>query len=700
MSDIAKAYVQIIPTAEGIKGSLDNMFSNEASSAGEKAGSGFSGGLTKALGGVAKVTAGAVTAASAAVGAITKTAVDNFADYEQLEGGIETLFGSAAPTVMYNAQKAFETAGMSMNEYMETSIGSAAALISSLGGDQVKAAKLMDVSMVDMADNVNKMGTSMEAVQNAYKGFSKGNFTMLDNLALGFSGSKEGMQQLLDKAKEISGVSFNIDSYADIVQAIHVVQEDMGIAGTTAKEGAETISGSLSTLGAAWQNLMTGIANPDSDLGLMIQNVVKAAENVLKNMMPAIEQALSGVSQLVERIAPVIADKLPGLLETILPSLLRAATHLITALAETLPSLVQELLPPIIDAATQIITAIAKIIPQLISTLLTTAPEIISSLMQAGFDLILDLTEGLKEPEAVQSIIDAVINIIDTMVMWLGEYANVLVDAAVKIIVTLVEALTNPDNIARVVDMSIFLITSILDALINAAPQLMEAAPVIILNLLTALVENAPKILDAAVALIENFIDGLTENGPEVIEQGVELVLKIVAGLIKAIPKIVLASLEIIGKIKDAFKNVDWLQLGKDILNGLITGIKNSLGNLEDAVKDAAKTALNGAKKFLGIKSPSRVFRDQVGQMIDLGLAEGIDEYTSPIQKAMNSLSDMTQNGLNVATQLTAPQAYQTSALAPAGYGDLTIPVYIGQTKFTQAVVTANQINKFRSGGR
>ena len=700
MADIAKAYVQIIPSAEGIQGSLDNMFSKEAASAGEQAGSGFSGGLTKAVGGIAKVTAGAVTAASAAVGAITKSAVDNFKDYEQLEGGIETLFGSAAPTVMYNAQKAFETAGMSMNEYMETSIGSAAALISSLGGDQVKAAKLMDVSMVDMADNVNKMGTSMEAVQNAYKGFSKGNFTMLDNLALGFSGSKEGMQQLLDKAKELSGVSFNIDSYADIVQAIHVVQEDMGIAGTTAKEGAETISGSLGTLSAAWQNLMTGIANPDSDLGLMIQNVVKAAENVLKNLMPAIEEALSGVSQLIERIAPVIADKLPGLLESILPSLLNAATHLITSLAETLPSLVQQLLPPLIDAATQIFTAVTKVIPGLISTLLTTAPDVISSLMQAGFDLMLDLADGLTEPGAIQSVIDAVLNIVETIGMWISEYAGVLAEAATKIIVTLVETLTNPDNIGRMVDLAITLIMSIADALIDAAPQLMEAAPVIILNLITALVENAPKILEAAVALIENFIDGLTENGPEMIQQGVELVLKIVAGLIKAIPKIVLASLEIIGKLKDAFKNVDWIQFGKDIIGGIITGIKNSLDSLGEAVKDAAKTALNGAKKFLGIKSPSRVFRDQVGQMIDLGLAEGIDEYTSPIQKAMNSLSNMTQNGLNVATQLTAPPTYQTAELAPAGMGDITIPVYIGQTKFTQAVVNANQINTFRSGGR
>ena len=229
MADIAKAYVQIVPSAEGIKGSIENMLGGEAQKAGESAGSKIGSGMSKALGTAAKVGAAAmgiatsaVGAASTAVGAVAKQSVDAYANFEQLEGGIKTLFGSAAPAVMKNAEKAFESAGQSMNDYMEISIQSAAALIKSCGEDQAKAAELMDVSIVDMADNVNKMGTSMEGVQNAYRGFSRGNFTMLDNLAMGFAGTKEGMQQLLEKAQELSGVEYDIESSNQTVPFLSV----------------------------------------------------------------------------------------------------------------------------------------------------------------------------------------------------------------------------------------------------------------------------------------------------------------------------------------------------------------------------------------------------------------------------------------------------------------------------------------------
>ena len=366
MADIGKAYIQIIPSAEGIKGSLTDMFEGEAKSAGEKAGGTLGSGLAKAAGTAAKVAAGAMATTTAAVGAIAKESVSAYADFEQLSGGIETLFGSAAPTVMKNAEQAFRTAGQSMNDYMDTSIQSAAALINSLEGDQAKAAELMDVSIIDMADNVNKMGTSMEGVQNAYRGFSRGNFTMLDNLALGFAGTKEGMQELLDKAKEITGVEYNIDSYADIVKAIHAVQGEMEISGrsaedvaeifantgkqieeslgTTAKEGVTTISGSISTLQGAWTNLIAGLGNDSADLDSLIGNVVDSASAVLDNLQPIIEKVLTGFSNFVEKAAPIIADALPGLIDSLLPSLLTAAEQLLMALASALPSLISTLL--------------------------------------------------------------------------------------------------------------------------------------------------------------------------------------------------------------------------------------------------------------------------------------------------------------------------------------------------------------------
>lgn len=595
MADIAKAYVQIIPSAEGIKGSLGNILEGEAGSAGEKAGGVFSGKMGAVLGGVASVTAGAVAATTAAVGSLAKQSVDAYGEFEQLEGGIETLFGSSAPAVMKNAEAAFKTAGQSMNDYMETSIQSAAAMISSLDGDQAKAAELMDVSIVDMADNVNKMGTSMEGVQNAYRGFSRGNFTMLDNLALGFAGTKEGMQELLDKAQEISGIEYNIDSYADIVQAIHTVQEEMGIAGTTMKEGTETIEGSLTTLSGAWSNLVAGFGKDNANLDQLIGDVVNSASAVLNNLEPVIEKVLGGISEFISKAAPIIAEQLPVLIQNVLPALISSVSDLLSALLSALPS------------------------------------------------LLLVITQEL--PNLILQIVNA-----------LADNAGLLVDGAVTMIITLTEALTSPDMVVKLLEAAIRLILALADGLLRAIPQLLAAVPVIISNLAQSVVEGAPKLGEAAESLMKMIWDTIT--------------------------------------------NTDWLSLGANIIKGIINGITSQTSALFDTLSGLAKKALNAAKNVLGIHSPSTVFKDEIGQYIDLGIAEGIDDYANPIQSAMGRLSDMTQSGFSMATQAISAGSERQPQLAMAGYGDLTIPVYIGQQKFAQAVVGANKMNNYRSGGR
>lgn len=303
----------------------------------DKADKGFSefGKKIKAgLGAITAATAAAVGAGAAAVGKIVKDSVEAYGEYEQLVGGVETLFGDSAQTVLANSEKAFATAGMSMNEYMETSIQSAAALINSLDGDQAKAADLMDLSIIDMSDNVNKMGTTMEAVQNAYRGFSRDNFTMLDNLALGFAGTKEGMQELLDKAEQISGIKYDISSYSDIVQAIHVVQQEMGITGTTAAEAADTIQGSAGSMAAAWENLKVELAKEDGDIGQSLDILVNSALTVFDNIEPKIERALGGVSQFVAKAAPILIEKLPPMIENILPPLLSASGSLVFSIGK------------------------------------------------------------------------------------------------------------------------------------------------------------------------------------------------------------------------------------------------------------------------------------------------------------------------------------------------------------------------------
>ena len=629
MADVAKAYVQIIPSAEGIKGKLEQTLSGEAASAGEKAGGSLAGGLGKAMGGVAKVTAGAFAATSAAVGAIAKQSVDAYGDFEQLEGGIETLFGSAAPAVMKNAEQAFKTAGTSMNDYMETSIQSAAAMITSLDGDQAKAADLMDMSIVDMADNVNKMGTSMEGVQSAYRGFSRGNFTMLDNLALGFAGTKEGMQELLDKAQEISGVEFNIDSYADIVQAIHTVQEDMGIAGTTMKEGTETIQGSLTTLKGAWENLVAGFGKEDANLDELIGNLVDSAGAVLENLEPIIEKVLNGIGEFIGKAAPILAEQLPTLVSTLLPVLL--------------------------DAASELISAIASALPELISSLLAEAPSLIATLIQTGFDLILELLNGMTAPGAMDKLMNGIVEIVETIADWICEYADVLIEGAVTLVTTLATALTEPNTLVRLVEAALKLIIALAEGLLRALPQLIAAVPVIITNLFTALVQGVPKIAEAAVELVK--------------------------------------------AIFQTFTSIDWLGLGKDIITGIINGIISMAGALVDTMKNLAKSALEGAKNLLGIHSPSKVFRDDVGQMIGLGMVEGIEESINPVQNAMNALSAASIGKMNASNQIKN-SGYGQMQLAGAGFGDITIPVYIGSTKMGQAVASANNMNNYRSGGR
>ena len=292
---------------------------------------------------LAKISTAALGAAAAGVTALVKQSVSAYAEYEQLVGGIETLFGNSARKVLENANKAFATAGMSANEYMETSIQGAAALINSLGGDTEKAAELMDISIQDMSDNVNKMGTTMESIQNAYRGFSRGNFTMLDNLSLGFAGTKDGMEKLLEKAHELSGIDYNIESYADIVQAIHVVQQSMGITGTTAKEAAGTITGSMSSVKAAWKNLTVEMAKADGDVGKAFTVLGDNVGVMIENMLPRVEQALGGVGTLITEASPQITSAISKLLPKVLPSLLRTAVSLVssvgTAAISTIPDL-------------------------------------------------------------------------------------------------------------------------------------------------------------------------------------------------------------------------------------------------------------------------------------------------------------------------------------------------------------------------
>lgn len=322
--------------------------------------SGFGAKLKTGLANVAKVSAAAIGVASAGVAAIVKSSVDAYADYEQLVGGVETLFSnlegtvSAAPEVLANAERAYKTAGLSANEYMETVTSFSAALVSSLDGDYSKAAQISDMAITDMADNANKMGTSMESIQNAYQGFAKQNYTMLDNLKLGYGGTKSEMERLLKDAQKITGVKYDISNLSDVYEAIHVVQTEMGITGTTAKEAAATISGSLGMTKAAWENLVRAFGDKDADLSKYFGELVTSAKTAFKNILPVAEQALSGIVDVIAGIAPVIAEELPKLITDLLPGVVSAATSFVGGIVKAIPQIMQSLWDTLVVTITQV----------------------------------------------------------------------------------------------------------------------------------------------------------------------------------------------------------------------------------------------------------------------------------------------------------------------------------------------------------
>lgn len=500
----------------------------------------------------AKVGVAAVGAAATAIGALAKESVAGFAEQEQLIGGIETMYKNSADTMIAYANDAFKTAGLSANEYMSTAIESSAAMISSLDGDTKKAAEMTNMAITDMSDNVNKMGTSMESLQNAYRGFSRGNFTMLDNLALGFAGTKEGMQQLLDKAKELSGVEYNIDSYADIVQAIHVVQDEFGITGTTAKEASSTISGSLASMKTAWENLVVGFSNENANIGQMIDNLVNSAETAFKNIMPAVERALTGIASFVEKIAPILAEKLPAVIGSVLPSLLNAATNLINGLVSALPSILQVLIDQV---------------PMIISMIVPTIVSLLPQIVELGLQLILALADGISQnlPTLVPVIVKVVLDICDNLV----------------------------DNIDLLVDATIQLMAGLTEGMIMALPDILARVPDIIIRLCEELLKGGAKLTETAVMMTtEMFAAMLAEIAGWDLFQDIEKKVEDAGNSISEKWNKFTDKISDTSKLKDAAKSIEnWMLFEDDtILGSMEQTYEEWGGGLEGAFAAAAFT--------------------------------------------------------------------------------------------------------------
>lgn len=479
-TNIGTAYVQILPSAEGIRGKLEGLFSGEGAAAGNSFSSKFAG----ALGAIGTAGTAVLGAASAGISAFAKSAVDSYADFEQLVGGVETLFQGSAGAVQDYAKNAFQTAGMSANEYMETVTGFAASLTQSLGGDTAKAAEMANTAVTDMADNANKMGSSMESIQNAYQGFAKGQYNMLDNLKLGYGGTQQEMYRLLQDAAGLNEefantANFSIDNkghleagYADIVQAIHIVQDSMGIAGTTAKEASETISGSLASLGAAWKNVLTGIGDDNADFDGLVNNLVDSAHAALKNVLPRVEQIMSGAGRLVERLAPVITAELPGMVERVVPGLLQAAVSLVG----TLGTAIVDCLP-----------VVGQVAMDLFETLSGTLSAQLPELIPMGVNAVFEFVDGL---------------------------------------------LTNSDQL---IDGGLALIEGLVYGIVDAMPILAEKGPEICIHLAEAIIKAAPKLIVASFELTAALADGLANYYQTLFDAGTRMLTTVKEGFMSLV---------------------------------------------------------------------------------------------------------------------------------------------------------------------
>ncbi len=571
--------------------------------------------LKKTLKAVGAAAATVTAATAAAAFKLGKAVVESYADYEQLVGGVETLFKDSAPEIQKYANEAYKTAGLSANAYMETVTSFSASLIQSLGGDTTKAAKYADMAITDMSDNANKMGTDMSAIQNAYQGFAKQNYTMLDNLKLGYGGTKSEMERLLKDAEKISGIKYDVSSYADIVDAIHVVQTEMGITGTTAEEARKTISGSINMLKGSWQNLLTGLGDPDADVKQLAKNLVKSAGYVIKNVTPVIENIVSVLPMALKTVLRSVERLLPSLLDAgvkLIDSALRMVSKLLPRIAPILTSALMSLLEKVISAAPKFLSAATKVVLSLVNGISSALPDLIPlaseavltialelirslpSIIECGQTLLQGLIDGLMAAISSGSLMDTVMSIVDSIVSFLENDYDTLLQTGIDMLIQLIEGL--PSAISVICSKLPLIVSSIVSALLGRADVIVRAG----VDLLICLVQNAGEIIS--------------------------IVLRIVPQIIVAL---VNAFRENWGKLKQA---------GLDLINGLWEGLKQAWSNVTGWIKNIGSGIVKTFKGIFQINSPSRVMRD-LGHSIGEGLGGGIGDsarYAVDATKAMS----------------------------------------------------------------
>lgn len=614
-TELGKAYVQIIPSAKGIGSSIASELGGEASSAGVSAGNSFVGAIKGVI-------------AAAGIGTAVKSALEAGGALQQSFGGLETLYGDAAEGAKAYAVEAAK-AGISANTYAEQAVSFGAALKQAYGGDTQAAMEAANIAILDMADNSAKMGTDIESIQNAYAGISKQNYSMLDNLKIGYQGSRSEMERLLADAEKLTGVHYDIDNLGDVYSAIHVIQEDLGLTGVAAQEASETFSGSLGAMKAAGENLMANLALGE-DIGPSLAALGASVQTfVLNNLLPMLGNIFEGIPELLSGLSSTIIGML-NILNNNPDELIQTGISIVTSLV----SAIVEAAPYLVEAAWNLVAALGD---ALINT----------DWAAVGNDLITRLRSSVDI--AAGEILGMDSATVDGFLSGITSALPTILQGGSQMILELVNGLLGalPDLISGAGE----LLNSFTEFFLLNLPTVLETGTELLLSIVQGVQESLPEIVSSAQEVISNFLTTVMDHLPEILQQGMDLLVELATGIIEALPDLILAVGDLILTIVDTLGQYDWLAIGSDILQGIINGLLGMIDSLVDAVKELASAIWDNILDFFDIGSPSKLAA-WAGEMIDLGWAGGITDNADVVNDAISDLNQEAADQLQMSSDI------------------------------------------------
>lgn len=628
-----------------------------------------SGGYTVFKNVLANLASSAISAAvnglknlGAAVLNVGKQAIEAYSQNEQLVGGVQTLFKDSAGIVLDYANNAYKAAGMSANEYMDTVTSFTASLIQSLGGDTKAAAELGNTAVQDMSDNANKMGTDIGSIQQTYQSLARGNYAMLDNLKLGYGGTKAEMERLMADAEKLTGEHYTIGDFGDTVKAIHAVQTQMGITDTTAKEASTTIEGSMNAMKASWQNLLAGMSDSGANMDGLINNLVDSVNTFASNIMPRIAPLINGMVttavQLLPQAVNMITSQLLPLITAQIPNIVSGLSQVVQAIVAALP---------------QIMSALTAALPQIVQALLTLLPQLID----AGMQMLTSLIQGITE--ALPTLIAMLPTIIQQAASVVLANLPLIIQAGVQLLLALVNGIV--EALPQLIQMLPGIVMQITDVLLNNLPLLVTAGIQILIALIQGITQAIPQLVAMLPQIVVKIVGTLSAHLPEILSTGLQMMVQLAAGIVRGIGNVVSGAMSVVSSIVGALRQAPSmvLDVGTNIVRGLWQGIQNSVGWLRDKVSGWVHGIMQDIKGFFGIHSPSRVMRDEVGRYLAEGIGVGFEDEMGAVSKQMQDAMpspDAFAQSYNFGTVSAAQQASN-------GYGS--------QSNLIDAIVEALQ---------